>query len=398
MNLRKIIKEEIDDFDWARGEVIFTINDILGKKCTYRENNLGELEAEYNVSMFDLSRGDLKLGNIIYDESSFWWVTGLNGNNVTITLIGGDTISDYTIEEVEQYVNLGIWVLFDDRGNVLNDIPNKNLNESQDDFSWLYDNSKWSYLSDIIKDAKENIKDRIEDEYEFKLWVGELSYDDHIDLNNFIANNGWIKLPKPDDIIIDGIYIDVTGSNDDDVWFSWMGCDKRYECEEINGKLTIPKDKSEYNKNFYDNHPSIEILPNTKINESSYFLDKVVSKLSLLKEDGKTEPDMEWDFTQVKQDLDKSKEWVKTKEDVKQYLKLLFQKIKSLPKTTKTKILKYVLFSFIGLVSLKELSSITKEVSPEKIELSLSGNLENKPQENIRIRQSSPELLDHLKW
>ena len=122
MNLRKIIREEFDDFDWARGEVIFTINEILGKKCSYRENNLSELELEYGISMFDLSRGDLKLGPIRYDESLFWWITGLKGNNVVITLIGGNKISDYTIEEVEQYVNLGIWVLFDDKGNILNDL------------------------------------------------------------------------------------------------------------------------------------------------------------------------------------------------------------------------------------------------------------------------------------
>jgi len=114
-------ESEEDDFDWARGEVIFTINDIIGKKCTYRENNLSKLELEYDVSMFDLSRGDLKLGPIRYDESFFWWVTGLKGNKVVITLIGGTKISDYTIEEVEQYVNLGIWVLFDSDGNILND-------------------------------------------------------------------------------------------------------------------------------------------------------------------------------------------------------------------------------------------------------------------------------------
>lgn len=121
-NLIKKILKESDDFDWARGEVIFTINDILGKKCSYRENNLNKLEVEYNVSMFELSRGDLKLGPIRYDESGFWWITGLRNNKVIITLIGGDTISDYTIEEVEQYVNLGMWVLFDNNGNVLNDL------------------------------------------------------------------------------------------------------------------------------------------------------------------------------------------------------------------------------------------------------------------------------------
>jgi hypothetical protein len=45
-------------------------------------------------------------------------------------------------------------------------------------------------------------------------------------------------------------------------------------------------------------------------------LDDLVFKLSLLnEEDGKTEPDMEWDFTKAKEEIDLSKMWVKTKEE-----------------------------------------------------------------------------------
>ena len=36
-------------------------------------------------------------------------------------------------------------------------------------------------------------------------------------------------------------------------------------------------------------------------------LDDLVFKLSLINEDGKTQPDMEWDFTNVKKDIDRSK-------------------------------------------------------------------------------------------
>jgi hypothetical protein len=43
-------------------------------------------------------------------------------------------------------------------------------------------------------------------------------------------------------------------------------------------------------------------------------LEEMVFKISLLTEDGKTKPDMEWDFTEVKKDIDLSKLWVKTKE------------------------------------------------------------------------------------
>jgi hypothetical protein len=108
-----------DDFEWARGEVIFTINDIIGKKCTYRENNLVDLEQEYEISQ--LKRGDVDLGPIRYnDKYSYWVVTRLEGDDAFINLADGTEL-DYKIEEIEQYVNLGVWVLFDDNGNILND-------------------------------------------------------------------------------------------------------------------------------------------------------------------------------------------------------------------------------------------------------------------------------------
>jgi len=113
-------ESEEDDFDWARGEVIFTINDIIGKKCTYRENNLDELEEEYNLSISQLKRGDVDLGPIRYNNLySYWLVDRIEGDNVILNL--GNTEIDYSIEEVEQYVNLGVWVLFDETGNILND-------------------------------------------------------------------------------------------------------------------------------------------------------------------------------------------------------------------------------------------------------------------------------------
>lgn len=256
MNLLKIIKEEIGDFDWAKGDVYFTIDDIIGKQMYYRKNNIPNLE---NKVLTDLNRGDVELGDIRWDKG--WVVKKVLENGMCLLLLDRDktTTTGYRKESVEAYVNLGAWVLLGDDGNILNDFSNK-------------------------------------------------------------------------------------------------------------------------------------------INESEYYLNKVIKKLSLLTEDGKTEPDMEWDFTQIKQDLDKSKQWVKTKEDVKQYLKVLFQKIKDLPKKTKIRILKYVLFSFIGLISFKELNSITKEVSPEKIDLALSSDSLQNKKEEIKIRSASQSLLSHLKW
>ena len=125
-------------------------------------------------------------------------------------------------------------------------------------------------------------------------------------------------------------------------------------------------------------------------------LNEMVFKLSLLTEDGKTEPDMEWDFTDVKKDLDLSKLWVKTKEDAKEYLSILREKIKELPTDLKKKIIRYVMYSFLGLLSLNQIQSsleptLQKAVETEKQVLP-------KVVEQPRIRQSSEDLINHLKW
>jgi GH24 family phage-related lysozyme (muramidase) len=125
-------------------------------------------------------------------------------------------------------------------------------------------------------------------------------------------------------------------------------------------------------------------------------LEGMVFKISLITEDGKTEPDMEWDFTDVKKDLDLSKLWVKTKEDAKEYLSILREKIKELPTDLKKKIIRYVMYSFLGLLSLNQIQSsleptLQKAVETEKQVLP-------KVVEQLRIRQSSEDLINHLKW
>ena len=125
-------------------------------------------------------------------------------------------------------------------------------------------------------------------------------------------------------------------------------------------------------------------------------LDDLVFKLSLINEDGKTKPDMEWDFTNVKKDIDKSKEWVKTKEQALEYLSILKDKIKSLPSDIKKKILRYVLISFLGLLTF---SQIEKQVD-EPIERAVKTEKEviKNITKDLRIRKSSEDLLNHLKW
>jgi len=126
-------------------------------------------------------------------------------------------------------------------------------------------------------------------------------------------------------------------------------------------------------------------------------LDNLVFKLSLItEEDGKTKPDMEWDFTDVKKDIDKSKDWVKTKKHALEYLSVLKDKIKSLPKSIKNKVLRYVLISFLGLLTFsqieKQIDEPLERVTKKEKELIQSIT------KDLKVRKSSKDLYNHLKW
>jgi lysozyme len=124
-------------------------------------------------------------------------------------------------------------------------------------------------------------------------------------------------------------------------------------------------------------------------------LDEMVFKLSILTEDEERKPDMEWDFTEVKKELDSSKLWVKTKEDVKEYLTSLKEKIKNLPIDLKKRILKYVLYSFLGLISIKQMQNYLEPPLQQvvKKEKEVVKNLGN-----VKIRKSSENLKNHLRY
>ena len=124
-------------------------------------------------------------------------------------------------------------------------------------------------------------------------------------------------------------------------------------------------------------------------------LEEMVFKINLITEDGKTEPDMEWDFTDVKDDIDVSKLWVKTKEDVKEYVKKLKEKIKNLPSETKKRILKYALYSFLGILSMKQINSF---IEPQVKNIDNIETVITKKEDQPRIRKSSESLFKHLKY
>ena len=143
-----------------------------------------------------------------------------------------------------------------------------------------------------------------------------------------------------------------------------------------------------------------------QIESHDIYLDRVVNLVSLLTEnDEEKEPDMVWDFTDVKQNIDKSKGWVKTKEDVIEYLKNLLKKLENVQIPVKKKILKYVLYSFLGILTMTQIVSIEDEVMGTKggnPTITTSTRLPQIPKQkkvvDVKVREVSPDLIEHLKY
>ena len=125
-------------------------------------------------------------------------------------------------------------------------------------------------------------------------------------------------------------------------------------------------------------------------------IEEMVFKVSILTENEEREPDMEWDFTEVKNDLDTSKLWVKTKEDVKEYLQTLKNKIKNLPSNTKKRIIKYVLYSFLGILTINQINDLVEPQVQNVV--NIEKKFDKEIGEVLRIRKSSPELYEHMRY
>jgi len=122
--------------------------------------------------------------------------------------------------------------------------------------------------------------------------------------------------------------------------------------------------------------------------ESLRYLDRVVELCRILNEEKK--PDAEWEF-EVKKNVDKSLDWVKTKDQAISYIKTLFDKIKNVSDNIKHKILRYVIYSFVGLFTITQMNSIydglTKE-KPNLEQLKVSGGGKEKKVET----EKKPEI------
>jgi GH24 family phage-related lysozyme (muramidase) len=128
-------------------------------------------------------------------------------------------------------------------------------------------------------------------------------------------------------------------------------------------------------------------------------LDEMVFKISILTEDDGKEPDMEWDFSDVKKDLDSSSKWVKTKEDALEYLAELKNKIQNLPSNIKKRILRYVLYSFLGIFTLNQINSYLETPLEKAVEVEKKAFKTFKEVEAPKkIRKSSEDLKTHLRY
>jgi GH24 family phage-related lysozyme (muramidase) len=508
---------ESDDFDWARGDVYFTIDEIMGKRMLYRVNNLSDLEDE-GYPLNYIQRGQVSLGDIRYHKG--WRAVRRKLNEVILDVEDGGSIN-WSIKQVEKFVNLGIWVLLDDNGRILNDFSNKNLNESND-FDWVNEinpmdiivnsimNSVWvikhrpyAYFKPwnynipyhIIKDkGSGEFKDSYDrfrkrffkylDEGVIQLIPLEvikyirkgLSYEDKFYIwdsfiDNILTNMGFKRMNESDDFdwirdsdpvevinlkdewhvstIKVGDRLEITGEEDGVEFYNEPcevicvnTCSKSYGGTAWRNQILVSFEREFYseendeNTHCGQNHtifkkcncrevegvvghdcephmvgtcwwiwvPYMEEVVRLNVgglDESEKILESLFNRLSILTEDGKTEPDMEWDFT--KTELDKSKRWVKTKEDVKKYLTLLFDKMRRIPKKVKLNIIKYVLASFIGILTFTELQQVVDEVSPEKIELNFTKKEKPKvvktPEviKNVKIRKPSSRLFKFLR-
>jgi len=143
----------------------------------------------------------------------------------------------------------------------------------------------------------------------------------------------------------------------------------------------------------------IELKNNLQL--SSFYINKTIRSLTIIVENEEREPDMEWDFTNIKKNIDKSTFWIKTKNQAIEYLKLLKEKIKNLDNRTRKRIIKYAIISLIGVIGFNNFSNLdTKQKSVEKI-LPIPGGgdtLSDTTKKYTRIRDYSENLVNHLKY
>lgn len=146
-----------------------------------------------------------------------------------------------------------------------------------------------------------------------------------------------------------------------------------------------------------------QTIRNNDINECVSILKNVFGRYSLINEDDnqwlkdEPSPTYYWDLSkEEKKEIDKSSKWVKTKEDVLEYIKVFIEEIKSLPKWVKRKFLKYVLYSFMGILSLSQINSLYDNMEKNDYKV-FKTEIQKPVEKKEKIRTPSQTLFKHLK-
>ena len=159
-------------------------------------------------------------------------------------------------------------------------------------------------------------------------------------------------------------------------------------------------------KNIIKEEVKKQNIRNKEINECISVLRNLNLKYSLINESewlkDEPSPTYRWDLTpEVEEDLDNSSKWVKTKDDVIKYIKIFIDEIKSLPKNFKRKALKYILASFIGILTMSQINSIFDTLEKndyQSIKIDTPLGMEKTPIiKKTEIRKPSQRLFKHLK-
>lgn len=142
-------------------------------------------------------------------------------------------------------------------------------------------------------------------------------------------------------------------------------------------------------------------IRNKEINECIDILKNLSLKYSLINENewlkDEPSPTYHWDLTpEIKNDLNKSAKWIKTKEDVLEYIKIFIEEIKLLPKNFKRKVLKYILASFIGILTMNQVNFIVDSLEKNDYKV-FKTEIQKPVVKKLEIRTPSQTLFKHLK-
>jgi hypothetical protein len=129
--VRKKRIKEFDEFDWVKDiNPEYNIENIISKKIHWRHNNLGELE-DLGHDLTTIDKSKVILGKIRWTD--YFVVEGIDSktNEALVQLYPNKYKSEplsYPIDEVENLVRIGVWVVMGDDGKILNE---------SEDFDWV---------------------------------------------------------------------------------------------------------------------------------------------------------------------------------------------------------------------------------------------------------------------